>query len=95
MPVLTPSPRIAPSFRNPLSTGRPFTLDSTLESLNFKLAVIVPAPSDTSVAIASADHGVTFVAALARENIVATQFHLEKSGAAGLRVLDNFCRMKF
>jgi glutamine amidotransferase len=53
-----------------------------------------PIPDDPSVAIAESDHGVTFVAAIARRNIVATQFHLEKSGAAGLRLLDNFCRIK-
>jgi imidazole glycerol-phosphate synthase subunit HisH len=52
-----------------------------------------PLPTDPSVVIATADHGVVFCAALARARLVATQFHLEKSGAAGLRVLDNFCRL--
>jgi glutamine amidotransferase len=52
-----------------------------------------PVPADPSVVIATAEHGVVFCAALAREGLVATQFHLEKSGAAGLRVLDNFCRL--
>lgn len=32
----------------------------------------------------------TFVSAVCRENLVATQFHLEKSGEVGLRVLKNF-----
>lgn len=32
----------------------------------------------------------TFVSAVVRENLVATQFHLEKSGDIGLRVLRNF-----
>ncbi len=54
-----------------------------------------PIPDDPSVAIAESDHGLTFVAAIARGNIVATQFHLEKSGAAGLKLLDNFCRLAF
>jgi glutamine amidotransferase len=44
--------------------------------------------------IATSDHGVPFCAAIACDNVVATQFHLEKSGAAGLRLLDNFCRLK-
>ena len=44
--------------------------------------------------IATSDHGVPFCAAIAPSNVIATQFHLEKSGAAGLRLLDNFCRMK-
>ncbi len=52
-----------------------------------------PVPADPSVVIATAQLGVVFCAAIARERLVATQFHLEKSGAAGLRVLDNFCRL--
>ncbi len=52
-----------------------------------------PVPDDPAVTIATSDHGVVFTAAIARGNVMATQFHLEKSGAAGLRMLDNFCRM--
>jgi glutamine amidotransferase len=51
-----------------------------------------PVPDDPAVTIGTGDYGVSFTAALARGNIVATQFHLEKSGAAGLRLLDNFCK---
>jgi imidazole glycerol-phosphate synthase subunit HisH len=51
------------------------------------------APADPQTIIATADYGVTFTAALADRNLVATQFHLEKSGPAGLRLLDNFCRL--
>ena len=51
-------------------------------------------PDDSALSIAASDHGVAFCAAIARDNVVATQFHLEKSGAAGLRLLDNFCRLK-
>lgn len=53
-----------------------------------------PLPTDQSLVIATSDYGVDFCAALAAGNLVATQFHLEKSGAVGLRMLDNFCRMK-
>jgi glutamine amidotransferase len=53
-----------------------------------------PIPADPKVAIATSDYGVEFVAAIARDNVLATQFHLEKSGAAGLKLLDNFCRLK-
>ena len=53
-----------------------------------------PVPSDPAVTIATSDYGVTFTAAIARDNVIATQFHLEKSGTAGLRMLDNFCRLK-
>jgi len=54
-----------------------------------------PKPDDSAVTIATSDHGVSFCAAIAHDNVIATQFHLEKSGAAGLRLLDNFCRLKF
>ena len=51
-----------------------------------------PVPAEESDVIAVANYGVSFTAAIAHDNIVATQFHLEKSGAVGLRMLDNFCR---
>jgi glutamine amidotransferase len=53
-----------------------------------------PVPDDPAVTIAASDYGVTFTAAIARDNVLATQFHLEKSGAAGLKLLDNFCRIR-
>jgi glutamine amidotransferase len=54
-----------------------------------------PIPDDPSIAIGACDYGVSFTAAIARDNVIATQFHLEKSGAAGLKLLDNFCRLTF
>jgi glutamine amidotransferase len=53
-----------------------------------------PVPADPAVTIATSEYGLKFTAAIASENVIATQFHLEKSGAAGLRMLDNFCRLK-
>jgi imidazole glycerol phosphate synthase glutamine amidotransferase subunit len=41
-------------------------------------------------AIAMCDHGEPFVAALERRNVFAVQFHPEKSGPTGARVLGNF-----
>lgn len=52
-----------------------------------------PIPTDRSATIATSDYGVPFCAAIAQDNVIATQFHLEKSGAAGLKLLDNFCRL--
>lgn len=40
--------------------------------------------------IATADYGRTFAAAVARGNLFGTQFHPERSGAVGARVLRNF-----
>lgn len=39
---------------------------------------------------ATCDYGLTFAAAVARDNIVATQFHPEKSQDNGIQVLNNF-----
>jgi imidazole glycerol-phosphate synthase subunit HisH len=50
-------------------------------------------PEDPSVTISETEYGITFCSALARGNLVATQFHPEKSGEAGLRIYDNFIKM--
>ena len=47
-------------------------------------------PEDTSLIAATTDYGVRFTAAIARDNLFATQFHPEKSADAGLRLLQNF-----
>jgi glutamine amidotransferase len=52
-----------------------------------------PAPTDSSWIIGTTEYaGVTFAAAVAHNNLVATQFHPEKSGKIGLQLLKNFCR---
>jgi glutamine amidotransferase len=51
-----------------------------------------PEPEDEAVVIGETEYGVTFASVLARDNIVATQFHPEKSGDAGLRMYENFLR---
>ncbi len=47
-------------------------------------------PDDPSVLAATATHGAPFCAAVARDNVMATQFHPEKSGRAGLDLLRRF-----
>ncbi|MBI4632537.1 MAG: imidazole glycerol phosphate synthase subunit HisH [Deltaproteobacteria bacterium] len=51
-----------------------------------------PAPDDEQWGIGWTDYGIRFCAAIARKNLVAVQFHPEKSGAPGLKILANFCR---
>jgi glutamine amidotransferase len=49
-----------------------------------------PQPEDDGVVIGETEYGVTFASVLARDNVVATQFHPEKSGDMGLRMYANF-----
>ncbi|HZP57752.1 MAG TPA: imidazole glycerol phosphate synthase subunit HisH [Dehalococcoidia bacterium] len=60
------------------------------ESYFYFVHSYVPVPDDESVIIGETEYGVRFASVIARGNIVATQFHPEKSGEAGLRMYRNF-----
>jgi glutamine amidotransferase len=47
-------------------------------------------PADPQISIGVSDFGVDFAAIVARNNVVATQFHPEKSADLGLRIYANF-----
>ena len=49
-------------------------------------------PRDALLVAGSADYGQSFTCVVARDNIFATQFHPEKSAAAGLKLYENFTR---
>jgi imidazole glycerol-phosphate synthase subunit HisH len=49
-----------------------------------------PVPEDTGDLIGETDYGTRFCSAAGRENLVAVQFHPEKSSRAGLKLYDNF-----
>jgi len=49
-------------------------------------------PADPAVVAGETEYGIRYASAVAYENIFATQFHLEKSGPSGLRLLENFCK---
>ena len=48
---------------------------------------------DSNEAAATCSHGANFTAVIEQQNIFAVQFHPEKSGGPGARVLQNFLRL--
>lgn len=53
-----------------------------------------PEPVSDDFVIGTTQYGIEFASIIGSKNLVATQFHPEKSGEAGLTVLKNFCEWK-
>jgi glutamine amidotransferase len=53
-----------------------------------------PQPADPTNIYADCDYGGSFPAAIGLDNLFAVQFHTEKSGPVGLKVLQNFADWK-
>jgi glutamine amidotransferase len=51
-----------------------------------------PQPADSSQVYATSDYGGEFLVAIGKDNLFAVQFHTEKSGPVGLKVLENFAK---
>ena len=51
-----------------------------------------PEPVSDDIVIGKTEYGLEFCSAIAYENLIATQFHLEKSGRVGLKMLNNFLK---
>jgi glutamine amidotransferase len=49
-------------------------------------------PADRRISAGESEYGRVFTCVVASDNIFATQFHPEKSSAAGLRIYENFTR---
>lgn len=75
---------------NPIHRRGPSALLSGLSEGAWVYFVHSFAPEVTEDVVATCDYGGEVVAAVERGPIWATQFHPEKSGALGLRVLSNF-----
>ena len=49
-------------------------------------------PDDRSLVVAETEYGISICSVIARGNLIATQFHPEKSGELGLKIYDNFIK---
>lgn len=77
---------------NSLEVGEPRLLQgvSSCDFVYFTHSYYAPVINGT---VAVTEYGVPFTAAVERDNIMGVQFHPEKSGQIGLRILDNFVRL--
>ena len=75
---------------NTLQPKRPSMLLNGLPQPSWFYFVHSYAPDDMAHAVALCDYGGPVVAAVERGNVWATQFHPEKSGANGMKLLSNF-----
>ena len=53
---------------------------------------LYPVPKDKKIVCSTTEYGTTFTSAIASKNIYGTQFHPEKSGDVGLKILENFVK---
>jgi glutamine amidotransferase len=60
------------------------------ESYVYFVHSLYPVPDDKKIVASETEYGVTFASAIADKNVFGTQFHPEKSGDIGLKILENF-----
>jgi len=75
------------NFRNPRS---PLFNDLADECGVYFVHSYHVVPDDDSIVAATTDYGRPFVSSVWRDNVMATQFHPEKSQRVGLQILSNF-----
>jgi imidazole glycerol phosphate synthase glutamine amidotransferase subunit len=79
---------------NQVSAGGASRLLAGIDSrAYFYFAHSYAAPDSTDAATATCFHGTAFAAVVEKQNIYGVQFHPEKSGDAGSRLLQNFLRI--
>jgi glutamine amidotransferase len=76
--------------RGPAAERSPVLGDAPDHSWFYFVHSYFPAPADPRDVALEAEHGQRFCAAVARDNVVAMQFHPEKSQHAGLSLLSRF-----
>lgn len=91
---LTGAPTLPHIGWNDLTVQRSNGLfDGLDEPIVYFVHSYAPQPQDPAVVTATAHHGERFVAAVAAGRVLGVQFHPERSGPVGLRVLSRFVAM--
>ena len=54
---------------------------------------LYPVPTDRAIVASETEYGATFTSAITSKNVFGTQFHPEKSGDIGLKILKNFANI--
>ena len=80
---------------NTLSMVKPNELFDGIKEDSYVYFVhsLYPVPADKSIVCTQTEYGTTFASAVASQNIYGTQFHPEKSGDIGLKILQNFAKL--
>jgi glutamine amidotransferase len=63
------------------------------ESYVYFVHSLYPVPADKDIVATKTEYGATFTSAIASKNVFGTQFHPEKSGDIGLKILENFAKI--
>jgi glutamine amidotransferase len=63
------------------------------ESYVYFVHSLYPEPSDKKLICTETDYGTKFASSVANGNVFGTQFHPEKSGDVGMKILSNFARI--
>jgi len=84
------APRVPHMGWNDLTIERPHPFVAGLHGGEFAYFLHSYRVAECDATVASTDYGGRFAAIVARENVMATQFHPEKSQRTGARLLDNF-----
>ena len=67
--------------------------DIAEDSFVYFVHSLYPVPVDKNIVCTQTEYGTTFTSAIASKNIYGTQFHPEKSGDLGLKILKNFAKV--
>ncbi len=94
--VSDPALKIPHMGWNAVSVLRPHALLGHLRSGDefYFVHSYYPQPADTALIYAESEYGGNFPAAIGKDNLFAVQFHAEKSGPVGLKLLENFAKWR-